>query len=93
MPGNKPFPFDDREIERLRAEGLSWRNIAAELHCHEATVRDYAGRKKLAVAHPPAAPIATPPQAERYLTCGWNVMPAFHAVSWGAIWAGLTSRP
>ncbi len=92
---------DDATIIRMREIGCTWKVIADAIgHKNWVTVRDHAYRKYLvpreagpqregagAVAH--AATQVYAPPCDR----GHDIMPAFHPVSWGAIWHDLETRP
>lgn len=104
MPKQSAFTAEQNEtIIRMRQLGCSWKAIAAALpHAGWNAIRDHAYRNNLiprapsksfgaaALSHAQAMQLDPPAPAFDH---GHNVMPAFHAVSWGAIWAGLATRP
>lgn len=106
MPRPSAFtPAQDETIVRMRGIGCSWKAIAAVLpHAGWNAIRDHAYRQNLvprepsksfgaaALSHAQAMQTETDAPAPAF-DHGHNVMPAFHPVSWGAIWDGLNSRP
>jgi hypothetical protein len=97
MPASRVYSADDDAlIVRLRAEGASWRAIAPEIGEGRGwvSIRDHAYRLNLIPrVHSVVRPVPPPPEYEPMTGYHREPMRAFHPVSWGAIWAGLMSRP
>ncbi len=99
--GTRFSDADDATISRMRREGATWDAITLAVgHSSKAIIRDHAYRCTLvprearlnrggarAVAHA-ATLVYVPPFAR-----GYDIMPPFHPVSWGAIWHDLETRP
>ena len=95
MPASRVYSADDdATIVRLRAEGLSWRAIAPQLgRGGWVSIRDHAYRLKLTPRVHRVSRPAPQPQYEPMTGRYRDPMPAFHPISWGAIWAGLETQP
>ena len=90
---------EDQLIRRMRAAGQTWDAVVAAIgHSCKVIVRDHAYRSDLVPRCPrrEGAGAVTHAATQQYapaINTGYDIMPAFHPVSWGAIWAGLETRP
>jgi hypothetical protein len=80
---------DNATIVRMRATGAGWKAIGATLHRAPEGVRDHSYRTGIAQRTAPITQHASAPMNGR----NQEPLPAFHPVTWGAIWNGLNSRP